>query len=265
MTDYAALSPAEARSLFRSGELCRPTAGFCAGYAQANLVVLPSDCAYDFLLYTQRNPKACPVLEVADRGSRSLRHAAPGADLARDLPKYRLYERGVLVEEFTSVGHLWRGDFVAFLIGCSFSFEAELLEAGIPVRHIEEGRNVPMYLTDIDTEPAGIFSGKMVVSMRPIPRHLVVKAVQISSALPAVHGAPIHLGDGGAIGIADLSRPDFGDAVEIREGELPVFWPCGVTPQAALMNAKPAIAITHAPGHMFITDMRNIDLKYGAR
>lgn len=265
MTDYSALSPAEARSLFRSGELCRPTAGFCAGYAQANLVVLPADCAYDFLLYAQRNPKACPVLEVADRGSRSLRYTASGADLARDLPKYRLYEGGVLVEELPSVEHLWREDFTAFLIGCSFSFEAELLEAGIPVRHIEEGRNVPMYLTDIETEPAGIFSGKMVVSMRPIPRHLVVKAVQITGAMPAVHGAPIHAGDGGAIGIADLSRPDFGDAVEIREGEVPVFWPCGVTPQAAVMKAKPSIAITHAPGHMFITDVRNIDLKYGAR
>lgn len=151
---------------------------------------------------------------------------------------------------------------MSFLIGCSFSFEGELLEASVPVRHIEEGRNVPMYLTSIPSKPAGIFRGNMVVSMRPLPYDQIVKAVLVTGSMPKVHGAPIHIGDPAAIGIADIDRPDFGDAVTIHPGEVPVFWPCGVTPQAALMASKPAFAITHAPGHMLVTDVKNIDLKY---
>ncbi len=260
--DYAALKPSEARRLIREGAITGPTAGMCGPYAQANLAVLPKALAYDFLLFTQRNPKACPVLEVTDPGCRSLREFASGTDIATDIPQYRLYERGVMTGEFTDVAHLWRDDFVAFLIGCSFSFEAELMDAGVPVRHIEQCSNVPMYNTNIPCVPAGIFSGNMVVSMRPIPYQLVPKAVLVTGAMPRVHGAPVHIGDPSLIGIVDIDKPDYGDSVSIKDGEVPVFWPCGVTPQAVIMKGKPEIAITHAPGHMFITDVKNADLKY---
>lgn len=260
--DYAKKLPSEVRMLIRSGAVVQPTSGMCAGYAQANLVILPKELAYDFLLFCQRNPRSCPLLEVTDVGSRSLSYLAKDADIATDIPKYRVYENGVLTEECTSVGHLWREDFVSFLIGCSFSFEAELIEAGVTVRHIEENCNVPMYRTNIDCTPAGIFHGKMVVSMRPLPHDQVVKAALITGAMPRVHGAPIQIGSPEAIGIYDISHPDFGDPVTIRDGEIPVFWPCGVTPQSVVMNVKPSIAITHSPGHMLITDIKNISLKY---
>jgi uncharacterized protein YcsI (UPF0317 family) len=214
------------------------------------------------LLFAQRNPKACPLLEVTDTGSRFLKEIAKGADIATDLPKYRVYEHGVMTGEYTDVSHLWRDDLVSFLIGCSFSFEGELLEASVPVRHIEENRNVPMYLTNIPCTPAGVFHGNMVVSMRPMPYDQIVKSVLVTGAMPKVHGAPVHIGDPSVIGIKDVNSPDFGDAVTIKDGEVPVFWPCGVTPQAALMASKPAFAITHAPGHMLVTDVKNIDLKY---
>jgi len=263
--DYSKMLPREIRALAREAKITGPTAGMSSGYAQANLVVLPKDLAYDFLLFTQRNPKACPLLEAGEVGSRSTPVLAPDADVATDLPKYRLYEKGGLAGEYTDASELWRKDFVYFLIGCSFSFESELLEAGVPVRHIEEKRNVPMYRTNIECAPAGVFNGCMVVSMRPIPHALVPKAVQITASMPRVHGAPVHIGSPEFIGISDISRPDFGDAVTIRNGEVPVFWPCGVTPQAVVMNVKPPIAITHAPGHMFISDVKNIDLKYQDR
>lgn len=260
--NYSERKPSEVRKLIREGKITGPTSGMCAGYAQANLVILPKDLAYDFLLFAQRNPKSCPVLEVSDVGSRNLRYIAENTDIAKDIPKYRVYEDGILTGEYTSVEHLWREDFVSFLIGCSFSFEAELIEAGIPVRHIEENCNVPMYITNLECEPAGIFNGKMVVSMRPIPYDKVVKSVMVTGTVPKVHGAPIHIGDPSTIGISDISKPDFGDSVKINEGEVPVFWACGVTPQSVIMNVKPKIVITHSPGHMLITDIKNIDLKY---
>ncbi len=259
--DYRNASPAEVRQLIRDGRITSPTAGMCGGYAQANLVVLPKALAYDFLLFAQRNPKSCPILEVLDEGSRAIRYMAENADVATDLPKYRVYEYGVLTGEYTDVSAFWKPDFISFLIGCSFSFEEELLEAGITVRHIEEGCNVPMYLTNIPCERAGIFTGNMVVSMRPIPYRDVPKAVSVTADMPRVHGAPVHIGNPEVIGIRSIDQPDFGDRVTIREGEVPVFWPCGVTPQAALMASKPAFAITHAPGHMFITDIKNVELK----
>lgn len=258
---FSDAKPSDVRALIRAGKLNGPTAGMCGPYAQANLVVLPKNLAYDFLLFTQRNPKACPLLEVLDEGSRTPRTLARGSDVATDIPKYRVYVRGILREECNDVAHLWREDFVSFLIGCSFSFEGELLAAGVPVRHIEEGRNVPMYRTNIPCAEAGSFRGNVVVSMRPIPHAQIVKAVNATSSMPRVHGGPLHIGDPARIGIGDLSRPDFGDAVTIRDGEVPVFWACGVTPQAVIMEAKPEIAITHAPGHMFITDVKNVDLK----
>ncbi|MCI6908057.1 MAG: putative hydro-lyase [Eubacteriales bacterium] len=259
--NYADKTPAEMRRMFREGALACPTSGMCAGYAQANLVVLPKEDAFDFLLYTQRNPKPCPVLEVTDAGARTLSMIAPGADIATDIPKYRVYENGVLTGEYTDVSRFWRDDLVSFLIGCSFSFEAALLEAGVPVRHIEENRNVPMYNTNIPCLPAGKFHGNMVVSMRPLPPDKVVRAVTVTASMPRVHGAPVHIGDPKAIGIADIDRPDYGDAVTIRPGEVPVFWPCGVTPQNAVMASRPAFCITHAPGHMLITDVKNVELK----
>jgi uncharacterized protein YcsI (UPF0317 family) len=259
---YSEMKPREVRKLISEGKITGPTAGMCAGYAQANLVILPKDLAYDFLLFAQRNPKSCPILEVSDVGSRSLKFIAKDVDISKDIPKYRVYEDGILTGEYTSVEDLWRDDFVSFLIGCSFSFESELLEAGIPVRHIEENCNVPMFITNIECEPAGIFNGKMVVSMRPIHYEQVVKSAMVTGAMPKVHGTPIHIGDPSAIGISDINKPDFGDCVKIKEGEVPVFWACGVTPQSVVMNVKPKIVITHSPGHMLITDIKNIDLKY---
>lgn len=260
--DLCNAAPVDVRRMIRAGEITGPTAGMCGGYAQANLVILPKALAYDFLLFAQRNPKPCPILEVSDVGSRELSIVAKDCDIARDFPKYRVYDKGVLRGEYTDVSEFWQDDFVSFLIGCSFSFEAELLEAGLPVRHIEQGCNVPMFVTNIACEPAGVFSGNMVVSMRPMLPEQAIKAALITGAMPRVHGAPVHIGDPAAIGIADVNKPDFGDAVTMNEGEIPVFWPCGVTPQAVVMNSKPDIVITHAPGHMLITDVKNVALKY---
>lgn len=260
--NLSTMHPKEVRALIREGTITGPTAGMCAGYAQANLVILPKELAYDFLLFTQRNPRSCPLLEVSDTGSRLLHTIADRADIARDLPRYRIYRNGGLDGECTDVSEFWQDDFVSFLIGCSFSFESALLDAKVPVRHIEENCNVPMYKTNIPCTPAGIFHGNMVVSMRPIPYELIPKAVLVTGEMPRVHGAPIHIGDPSHIGIRDISTPDFGDMVTIRKGEVPVFWPCGVTPQNVVMESKPPLAITHAPGHMLITDILNTELKY---
>lgn len=258
---YADKTPAEVRSLIAKEEITWQTSGMCGEYAQANLVILPKNDAFDFLLFAQRNPKSCPILEVTDAGSRALKFIADNADIARDIPKYRVFENGILTGEYCNIEKFWRDDFVSFLIGCSFSFESMMIEAGIPVRHIEEGKNVPMYKTNISCIPAGKFSGKMVVSMRPIPYNQVVKAVTVTEQVPSVHGTPIHIGDPLLIGIRDISKPDFGDSVTVNPGEIPVFWACGVTPQSVIMNSKPDFVITHAPGHMFITDIKNTDLK----
>lgn len=260
--DYREAEPAAVRAQIREGHFTGQTSGLCNGYAQANLVTLPRDIAYDFLLFTQRNPRPCPLLEVSDTGSRLLQQIAPGADIATDLPKYRIYEHGVLTGEYTDVVKFWRKDFVSFLIGCSFSFEGKLLAADVPVRQIEEGKNVPMYNTNIPCKPAGIFHGNLVVSMRPIPYELIPKAVLITGQMPKVHGAPIQIGAPEAIGITDLEHPDYGEMVTIRPGEVPVFWPCGVTPQNIIMSSRPEFVITHAPGHMLITDVKNVNLKY---
>jgi uncharacterized protein YcsI (UPF0317 family) len=245
--------PAEARARFRGG-LNVPTAGWAPGYAQANLVIVPRDLAYDVLLFAQRNPKPCPVIDVSDPGSPHTA-LAEGADLRTDLPSYRVWRDGELVDEPGEITGYWNDDLVSFLIGCSFTFEAPMLAAGIEIRHITAGTNVPMYRTNRPCRPAGAMSGPLVVSMRPIPADQVAAAVRISGQYPAVHGAPVHIGEPEALGITDLSTPDFGDAVEIRPGEVPVFWACGVTPQAAVMASRPPFAITHSPGHMFVTDV----------
>ena len=252
-------APDRARRRFREG-LAVPTTGWCEGWTQANLVVLPRDWAYDMLLFGQRNPQPVPLLDVTEPGSRST-PLAPGADLATDVPRYRVWRHGELVDEPTDVVDLWTDDLVSFLIGCSFSFETALLEAGVPVRHIAQGRNVAMYRTDVACRPAGRLSGDLVVSMRPIPAGQVPTAVQVTGRMPRVHGAPVHVGAPEAIGIGDLSTPDFGDPVEMQDGDLPVFWACGVTPQVALMASRPPFAITHAPGHMLVTDAPDSDYR----
>jgi uncharacterized protein YcsI (UPF0317 family) len=252
-TNRAETTPATARQQFREG-LAVPSSGWSAGFTQANMVVLPKDWAFDMLLFAQRNPQPVPLLDVSDPGS--FRTAlAPDADLRTDVPRYRVWRDGELVDEPTDVVDLWTDDLVTFLIGCSFSFERALMDAGVPVRNIEQDRNVSMYRTNVDCRPAGRLSGPLVVSMRPVPAPLVVAAVQVTSRMPEVHGAPVHVGSPSTLGIEDLSRPDFGDPLEIAEGDVPVFWACGVTPQAALMASKPPFAITHAPGHMFVTDV----------
>lgn len=260
--DYSSMRPQDVKKLIREGKIDFQTSGMCNGYAQANLCILPKEYAFDFLLFCMRNPKPCPVLEVGDVGSREIKTMADGGDICKDFPKYRIWKNGVLEKEVTDISEYWQDDYVYFLIGCSFSFESELLEADIPVRHIQEGRNVPMFNTNIKLQSAGKFHGNMVVSMRPIPDGLVVKSVNVTAAMPRVHGAPVQIGNPESIGIKDVSKPDYGDSVTINKGETPVFWACGVTPQNVIMQTKPPIAITHAPGHMFITDVKNSSLKY---
>jgi uncharacterized protein YcsI (UPF0317 family) len=249
----ACRNPAAARELFRAG-LRVPTAGFVPGYTQANMIIVPREYAYEMLLFGQRNPKPCPIIDVTDAGSP---HSALAdrADIRTDLPAYRVWRDGELVDEPDEITGYWSEDLVTFLIGCSFTFETPLLAAGIEVRHITTGTNVPMYATNVSCRPAGRLSGPLVVSMRPISADRVTDAVRISGHYPSLHGAPVHIGVPEALGITDLSRPDFGDPVEIRDGEVPVFWACGVTPQAAIMTSRPPFAITHAPGHMFVTDI----------
>jgi len=256
----AGAEPEAAWEACRTGAWDRPTAGICETYVQTNLVVLPLEDAFDFLRFCGRNPKPCPLIEVTDPGDPEPKLTAAGADLRTDLPRYRVYRGGELEEERQDIGDLWREDFVAFLIGCSFSFEHALLAAGVPLRHIETGTNVPMYRTNVACTPAGEFSGPLVVSMRPIPAELVPLATTVTARVPQVHGAPVHVGAPGGLGIADLYAPDYGEPVEVREGELPVFWACGVTPQAVAAKAAPEVMITHSPGHMFITRITNEEL-----
>ena len=258
-TQLASKTPRDVRAMIRAGRWRGVTSGVAPGYVQANLAILPQDLAFDFLLFCQRNPRPCPLLEVVEAGRTEPRLTAPGADLRTDLPAYMVYQQGVLTAQVESLAPLWRDDLVSFLLGCSFSFEAAMSQAGIPLRHQEMGCNVPMYITSVPTVPAGAFSGPLVVSMRPIPRDQIVRAVQVTSRFPATHGAPVHIGHPEAIGIRDLARPDFGDPVEVRPGEEPVFWACGVTPQAVALSCQPSLMITHAPGHMFITDQRDAD------
>ena len=253
-------APDEVRQLIRHGSLVQPTSGMAPGFVQANLAILPRDLAFDFLLFCQRNPKPCPLLEVVEAGDVEPADFAPGADLRTDVPLYRVYEYGEMTAEVEDISEFWRDDLVSFLLGCSFSFETALTRAGIPLRHIELDTNVSMFITNIPANSAGVFNGPTVVSMRPVRQEQVVRAVQVTSRFPAVHGAPLHVGDPAAIGIQDIMRPDFGEPTEIRNGEVPVFWACGVTPQAAAMASRPPMMITHSPGYMFITDKKDEDL-----
>ena len=252
--------PREIRAEIRAGKRSGVTAGLAPGYVQANLAVLPREHAYDFLLFCQRNPRPCPLIEVTDAGSPEPIGVSPGADLRTDLPRYRIYKDGELAGEVTEVTTHWRDDLVAFLLGCSFTFESALLDAGVRLWHIEHGKNVAMWRTSIECRPAGRFHGPMVVSMRPIPSAQLPKAVTVTARFPGAHGAPVHIGDPAALGIKDLGRPDWGDPQEFQANDVPVFWACGVTPQAVALASRPPFMITHSPGHMFITDLSNSSL-----
>ena len=252
--------PAEIRRQCRAGEFSGLTAGQAPGRVQANLMIVPRAAAYDFAVFCQRNPKPCPLLDITDPGDPEPRAIAPGADIRSDLPRYRVFRHGELVDEPTDVRDLWRDDLVGFLIGCSYTFEEALSEAGLPLRHIEQGSNVAMYRTSRTCTPSGGFKGPMVVSMRPMTPEQAARAVEVTRPYVRAHGAPVHVGDPAALGIADLDAPDYGDRVTVKPGEVPVFWACGVTPQAAVLNAKPEIAISHAPGHMFVSDLASESL-----
>jgi len=254
------MNPFELRHQVRSGAFRQPTAGYCGDYAQANLVILPAQHASDFLLFCQRNPRACPLLAVGEPGQWQIDRLGADLDLRSDTPGYNIYRHGELAEQAHNLHAVWRDDLVAFAIGCSFSFEHMLMAAGIPLRHIAQRRNVAMYRTNIANAAAGPFAGQMVVSMRPMKAADAIRAVQITSRFPAVHGAPVHLGDPALIGIADISRPDYGDTVEIMPDEIPVFWACGVTPQEAIRHARLPLVITHQPGYMLVTDILNASL-----
>jgi len=255
-------STLEVRARIRENDHAGPTGGLASGFVQANLVILPGEYAFDFLKFCVRNPKPCPILEVTEAGDPEPVVTAPGADLRTDVPRYRVYENGELVEEPQDIQHRWQDDLVGFLLGCSFTFETALIGAGLPVAHVEQGRNVPMYVTARECVPSGPFAGPMVVSMRPYRPEEVPLVVRISGRYPSMHGAPVHIGSPEALGIRDLSDPEFGEPVEFEEDQLPVFWACGVTPQAIAMKVKPPLIITHSPGHMFITDRRHSEYEH---
>jgi uncharacterized protein YcsI (UPF0317 family) len=247
----------DVRLASRSGALDAPTAGLAPGFVQGNLAILPRDYAEDFLRFCQANPKPCPLLGVSEPGDPTIPVLGADLDIRTDIPRYRVWRDGEAIDEPRDIKSVWRENLVSFVLGCSFSFEEALLQAEVPLRHIERGSNVPMYRTNIQTQRAGRFHGPLVVSMRPMKPADAIRAVQITTRLPAVHGAPVHLGYPEAIGIADLAKPDYGDAVPVERGELPVFWACGVTPQAAIAAARVPFAITHAPGYMLATDLKN--------
>ena len=250
----------EIRKKIRDGEHTGPTSGIAGDKVQANLAILPKEYAFDFLLFAIRNSKPVPIIEVLEAGEFVSRYAK-NSDIRTDIPQYNIYKNGELTETVSDIKKYWRDDFVTFLIGCSFTFEQAILDAGISIKHIDEGRNVAMYKTNIETEPAGVFKGNTVVSMRPFKKSLVDKVTEITNEFPNMHGGPVHAVDPKEIGIRNIDKPDYGDSIEIAEDEVPVFWACGVTPQNVVLNAKPEILISHAPGHMFITDINNEEYK----
>lgn len=254
-------TPLEFRRLVRAAKWQGSTAALCGGYVQANLVIVPQGLAGSFMDFCRQNPKPCPLLEVTEPGQFDRLTLASETDLRTDIPKYLVYRYGELEFETVDLLGLWREDLVSFLLGCSFTFDAALQRAGIAVRHIDEHKNVPMYVTNMDCVPAGPFAGPLVVSMRPIKAENVALVTAISGGMPLAHGAPVHTGDPAAIGIHDLARPDFGEAVTVAPDEVPVFWACGVTPQAVARQARPELMIAHSPGHMFVTDLTLEDLE----
>ncbi len=257
--DSEKITAAQLRERIRRGEWQTPTSGAAYGYVQANLVMLPKSDAFNFLLFCVRNTKPCPILDVLEAGVFEPK-IAPGADLRRDLPLYRIYRDGVMEKEAATVTSEFNEEMVSFLLGCSFSFENALQAAGVPVRNIDEGKNVSMYITNRSCVPAGPFKAPLVVSMRPMTPEQAVRAVQITTRFHLTHGAPVHIGDPDQIGIKDLQNPEFGDPVTIHPGEVPVFWACGVTSALAATSTPLPLVITHAPGHMFVSDLKDEDM-----
>ena len=253
--DLKTSSLGEVRRAIRAGDYRSHTAGLGQGYLQANLAIMPADYALDFMRYCQRNPKPCPLTGVSDTGKPMMHTMGQDIDIRSDVPAYNIYRDGKLAETVADISDIWTDDLVVFALGCSFTFEHALMRAGIPVWHIDNDRTVPMYRSNIDTVPAGPFSGKMVVSMRAIPEDRVEEAVEISRRFPLAHGAPVYWGNPAGIGVSDISAPDWGDPAPIGPGEVPVFWACGVTPQVAIEAARLPLCITHCPGHMLITDV----------
>ena len=248
-----------ARLKIRQKRHSGPTSGLAPGFVQANLAILPQDLARDFLRFCQLNPKPCPLIGVSEAGDWRIPAIADDLDIRTDLSRYRVWKKGELVDEPSDIVKYWRDDLVIFAIGCSFSFEEALVEGGIELRHLTCNCTVPMYRTSVETNPAGPFHGPLVVSMRPMKPADAIRAVQITTRFPSVHGAPVHLGKPEMIGIRDIAKPDWGDAVPIHDDEIPVFWACGVTPQSVIMAAKPDFCITHYPGAMLVTDRRNTE------
>ncbi len=251
--------PRQARHLIRNGSHTGHTAGLAPGFLQGNLVILPADAALDFFRFCQRNPKPCPLVGVSDTGNPELSTLGTEIDIRTDIPSYNIFRDGVLTGAVPDVRDLWADDSVAFVIGCSFTFEQALINEGIRLRHWDEDTTVSMYRTNIQTTPAGPFRGEMVVSMRPMTMANAIRAAAITARYPHAHGAPVHIGDPAAIGIDDLARPDFGDPTRVEPGEVPVFWACGVTPQRTVLEAKLPLVITHTPGHMLVTDIPSHD------
>lgn len=256
--DYESLrisDSAHLREAIRASRYTGHTAGLAPGLLQANIVILPEQYALDFMRYCQRNPKPCPLVGVSETGNPMMKTLGHDIDIRDDVPSYNVYRDGELFKVVTDINQFWQDDFVAFALGCSFTFEDALIRAGIPVWHIENNKTVPMYRSSIQTCPAGPFNGEMVVTMRAIDAHRVDEAVEISKRYPMAHGRPVHIGDPAAIGLNDLSRPQWGDSPAPLGDKVPVFWACGVTPQNAIMRAKLPVSITHTPGHMLITDV----------
>jgi uncharacterized protein YcsI (UPF0317 family) len=255
------IPPLELRRKIRRGEFTSNTSGNSRGYEQCNLCILPADYASEFLQFCQSNPKPCPLIGMASSpGDYRIPKLGEDLDIRTDIPSYRIFENGELSHEVHDISDIWRDDLVSFVLGCSFSFEEALIDDGLEIRNVSEGVNVPMYRTDIDCNPAGRFTSKMVVSMRPMIPSDAIRAIQICTRFPAVHGAPVHFGDPGRIGIKDINQPEFGDAVTIRTDEVPIFWACGVTPQVAVEQARPPFCITHSPGCMLVSDLPNSHL-----
>lgn len=254
-TSYDFTDPKDARRAIRTGAMTGNTAGIAPGYTQGNLAILPAELALDFMRFCQRNPKPCPLIGVSETGDPALPDLGHDIDIRTDIPSYNVYRNGELDETVTDIRHLWRDDFVAFILGCSYSFEQALVSEGVPLRHLDENLTVSMYKTNLETSPAGAFGGGMVVSMRPMTAARAIRAVEVTARFPHTHGTPVHLGDPAQIGISDIGKPDWGDATRIEDGEIPVFWACGVTPQNAIRMARPEICITHKPGCMLISDV----------
>ena len=249
------------RSEIRAGRFCGATSGLAAGYVQANIALVPAAYADEFAAFCARNGRACALLHRSEPGQYLLPELGEGIDIRTDVSRYLVHRAGKAAEEITDVRDLFRDDLVTFALGCSFSFEEALIGAGLEVRNIAEGRNVPMFRTNRACEPAGRFHGNLVVSMRPFSGEAVDRACEISGRYPLVHGAPVYAGDPAALGISDISAPEFGEAVTIHPDEVPTFWACGVTAIEALRNAGLDFCITHAPGHMLITDRLNSELE----